>query len=176
MILVQGGREWLKRKDEFTHVLSIVCPDDEDVVESENHYVARMWDIGETIKNKFREYRAPDMISVLNALAWFDKVYLKHNGDISLLVHCDMGVSRSSAMALGVLWSASSLYFRDVNELTRTGLMRGWLEARKDWCINCVSEESVALRRFIEGRLNPGVKPNIAVLKHLRKFLQDFPW
>ena len=176
MLLVQGGRELLANKNDFTHILSIVCPDDTSIAEDPNHHVARMWDISEPLKGKFREYKAPDMITVLNALAWFDRVYINNSGNIKILVHCDMGVSRSSAMALGLLWSASSLYFRDVSELTRPGLLKSWLEARKDWCLGCVSEDCVGLRRFVEGRINPSVHPNQAVLKHLRKLLQDFPW
>ena len=50
------------------------------------------------------------------------------------------------------------------------------MSARKEWCANQVSEDSVALKRFIEGRYNPGVKPNTAILKHLRTLISDFPW
>ena len=179
MIITQGRRELLEDKDQYTHIISVVCPDDKIEPIGNNHYVAKMWDITETLKNKFREYKAPDLSSCLGILAWVDVRYMqsvREKQDFRLLVHCDAGVSRSAAVTLGVLWTLSSLYFKNIDELVKPALIRPYIEYRKEWCAQQLSEDSIALKRFIQGRLNPGVQPNVAILKHFRGLLQDFPW
>lgn len=39
-----------------------------------------------------------------------------------------------------------------------------------------LSEENTELIRYIEGRFNPGVKPNQAILKNFKDIINGFPW
>ena len=73
-----------------------------------------------------------------------------------------------------MLWNISSNIFQqDPYEL----YLRAIIDARKDWCSDKVDDiNSTGLCRYIQGRLNPGVKPNQAILRFYRKYFNDFPW
>ena len=179
-MITQSNREFYnKHKDEYTHILSIVCPDEKELINPihENHYIVEMWDIDKPLKNKFREYLPPSEND------FFDTIFLivgdwllsyKRNEDFRLLIHCDMGASRSPAITLGILWAISSHIFG--NE-TNDDILRVYLEARKQWCKSLLDwNNSNALCRYIDGRYNPGVKPNQAILEHFRTEYMYFPW
>ena len=59
MIITQSDINFYnEHKNEYTHILSIVCPNEKELVTPihENHYIAKMWDVDKPLKNKFREY------------------------------------------------------------------------------------------------------------------------
>ncbi len=178
--LHQTGRDWYnEHKDSVTHIISIVCPDDK-VIEPihDNHVVVRFWDIDKKLENKFRKYDVVDAMTamdpVLIALKWYLHA-CQDDSRMDLLVHCDAGISRSAAVSVGILWHLSHLLFRE-DPGAEDILLTPWIEARKRWCMDQVSEDCVGLRRFIEGRFKPGVMPNQAVLRHYRETLPYFPW
>lgn len=180
MIITQSDRNFYNaQKDNYTHIISIVCPDEKEIVEPihDKHYIAKMWDIDKPLKNKFRTYNPPSFLEVNSAIVWACKRWeeaVRNNEFYKLLIHCDAGISRSPAILLGILWKMSELVF---NEYPKEWIMKSYLEARKQWCISYLDwNNSIALKRFIEGRLNPGIKPNQAILQIFRKELSYFPW
>lgn len=181
MLITQSDRAFYnKNKDQYTHIVSIVTPNDDSITKlHEHHLIVKCYDVDKVMENKFRKYTPPEMKDIGDALTipqlWWLKS-LEKEEDFRLLVHCDMGVSRSPAITLAILWSMSAPIF---NLKPSTLILRPWLEARKDWCANAVDEvNSTALKRFILGRYNPGVKPNQAILQICRNFigLEYFPW
>ena len=177
MFISQGGRGLLESKDSYTHVLSVVCPDD-GMVGDDNHLVIKMWDVDRVLENKFRKYLPPSLSDCLRAVNWVEYKYtdcLANKKDFRLLVHCDAGVSRSPAIALGCVWTLSGLYFKYADNIPNY-LIKEYVYARKQWCAEFVAEDSRPLRRFIDGRINSGVQPNQAVLEHFRNYLNAFPW
>lgn len=184
MIITQADRIFYnKHKDLYTHILSIVCPDECVMTKPihENHIIVKMWDVDKPLTNKFREYLPPNTLDVHNPTiqlrnAWLNS--LENKEDFRLLIHCDMGVSRSPAMTLGLLWVLSSHIFRTALPISEENLIfRTYIEARKQWCKSLLDwDNSVGLCRYIDGRYNPGVKPNQAILKHFRLNYGYFPW
>lgn len=179
MLLTQASRDYYNTyKDHYTHIVSLVCPDEKTLITPlhNNHIIVKMWDIDKQIKNKFREYEPPEYKTIVNILNWaVDKWYMAHErrDDFRILVHCDAGVSRSAAVALGILWRFSSMLFTPhVHEW----VLHDYLDARMTWCASVVHDDSTMLKRYIEGRLNPGVLPNKAILHILRVELPYFPW
>lgn len=181
MILTQSGRDFYNAaKDNYTHIISIVCPDEKELVTPihKHHLILKMWDTNCQLQTKYRTYNPPSITDCLTALnfakwEWYDS--LEKNKPFNLLIHCDAGVSRSSAIALGVLWECSKCLF---SEPTQT-LIKPWLEARKQWCSEQVDDvNSVGLKRFIDGRYNPGIKPNTVILRIYRDYFKTnyFPW
>lgn len=73
-----------------------------------------------------------------------------------------------------MLWNISSHIFKqDPSDL----YLRAIIDARKDWRYDKVDDiNSTGLRRYIQGRFNPGVIPNQAILGFYRKYFNDFPW
>lgn len=177
--LVQSGREYYyKNKELFTHIISIVCPDDDLTPLHDNHMVVKFWDVDHEMVNKFRRYTVVDSVTVMDPILRAGKWYLHANEKdepIRLLVHCDMGMSRSSAVALGVLWHISNYLFRG-DPGAEEILLKSWIQARKDWCYNHIDDQCTGLKRYVDGRMNPGVRPNQAVLKHYRDCIAYFPW
>lgn len=178
MIITQSDRNfYYKNKEKYTHIISIVCPDDDITPLHNNHLVIKMWDIDKPMENKFRKYEPPNKDVCLKPIEWIvSKWYetLKKNEYFSLLIHCDAGISRSSAIALGVLWRMSKAVFNDNPD---TDVFRIYLDARKTWCASVVDwDNSNALKRYIDGRFNPGVRPNQAILDIYKKHLNMFPW
>lgn len=180
MIITQSDRNFYnEHKNKYTHIISIVCPDEKELLypNDRNHYIPVMWDVDRVLENKFRRYDPPDTFTIMRAIRWiFDRWYcsVQDNQDFRLLVHCDAGISRSSALTLGILWYFSeSIFNKDPYDV----LLKPYIEARKEWCRNQVDDvNSVGLCRFIDGRYNPGVKPNQAILQILREQLTYFPW
>lgn len=179
-MITQSGRDFYnKNKEHYTHILSIVCPDEKELLKPihEHHLIVKMWDIDKPLENKFRKYDPPNKDDVLHTIEvvghwWLDASLI--NKPFNLLIHCDAGVSRSSAMALGVLWEMSYYIF---NKNPLDAVWRTYLEARKEWCAQQVDpDNSVQLKRYIEGRFNPGVQPNKAIMDILRLNSLYFPW
>lgn len=180
MIITQSDRNFYnKHKDEYTHILSLVCPDEKELLKPihEHHYIVKMWDIDKPLKNKFREYEPPTKDIVLNPvydLSFEWREHLLLNKDFRLLIHCDAGISRSPAITLGLLWDMSYYIF---NKEPLDAVYRTYIEARKQWCKSLLDwDNSTSLCRYIDGRFNPGVKPNQAILQILREQLTYFPW
>lgn len=182
MILTQSNRQFYEvSKYNYSHIISLVCPDEKELIKplGKNHLILQMWDIDKPLENKFRKYDPPSKESCVKAVtfaknAWYD--YLKKDLDFRLLIHCDAGVSRSSAVALGVLWGCSDCVFAPNPDGI---IFREWLEAKKNWCYEQVDNiVSTGLRRYVAGRYNPGVKPNQHILKIYREHFKDsyFPW
>ena len=162
---------------EFTHIISICCPDDDSIKPiSENHLIVKMWDVDEVLENKFRKYEPPHYIEcqyILNRVTdWVNN----EGWDLNILIHCDAGVSRSAAIALGVVWIISNFFFRmSVPEK----LIRDYIIVRKEFCASLIDTEynSHFLKWYTEGKnLMRGVTPNQAILKHYRAMLKHFPW
>lgn len=180
MLVTQSDRNFYnEHKDEYTHIISIVCPDEKELVKSpnENHFVVKMWDVDEPLKNKFREYKPPCWIEVMSTICtpdvWLRNININKE-DFRLLIHCDAGVSRSPAITLGVLWELSKYIFIKEPE---DRWLKTYIEARKQWCKSLLDwNNSVGLCRYIDGNLNPGVKPNQAILKIAREHCGYFPW
>ena len=122
MIITQSDRNFYnEHKDEYNHILSIVCPNEKELITPlhDNHIITKMWDIDKPLKNKFREYEPPNTLEINVPIMqirnrWLDT--FKTHEDFRLLIHCDAGVSRSPAMTLGLLWEMSSYIFK--TELT----------------------------------------------------------
>ena len=180
MIITQSNRNFYnEHKDEYTHIRSIVCPDEKELVEPihKNHIITKMWDVDKPLKNKFREYNPPTEDVVIKPIRTLSLEWREHllvNKDFRLLIHCDAGVSRSAAMTLGLLWDMSYYIF---NKDPLDAVWRQYLEARKQWCKSLLDwNNSIALCRYIDGRYNPGVKPNQAILQIFRMEYMYFPW
>lgn len=184
MIITQADRNFYnEHKDEYTHILSIVCPDEKEIIKPlhDNHIITKMWDIDKPLKNKFREYEPPNTLEInvpimLIRNRWLDT--FKTHEDFRLLIHCDAGVSRSPAMTLGLLWEMSSYIFKtELTAFEKDFTFKPYIEARKQWCKSLLDwNNSVSLCRYIDGRLNPGVKPNQAILEYFRFNYNYFPW
>lgn len=179
MLITQSNREFYNTyKDNYNHIISIICPTDDLKPLHDNHKIFKMWDIDKVLKNNFREYNPPglkDCMSILSvATNWyFDEQVKKEN--YNLLIHCDAGVSRSSALALGILWNITAYFYQDINQVPNI-LIKKYIDLRKESCINILSDNSTQLKRYIIGRYNPSVKPNQAILNHFRNALSGFPW
>ena len=180
MIITQSDRNFYnEHKDEYTHILSIVCPDEKELVTPihENHYIVKMWDVAKPLKNKFREYEPPNYKNFEKEYCCIMRKWLqacKLNKDFRLLIHCDAGISRSPAITLGLLWDMSRYIF---NEDPYRQILDQYIEARKQWCKSLLDwNNSTPLCRYIDGRYNPGVKPNHAILEIFRTEYRYFPW
>lgn len=184
MRLTQTSRNWFNRltengttMGEFTHIISICCPDDDSIKPiSENHLVVKMWDVDEVLENKFRKYEPPSEEICADIIKAVDSWVMQYGYDLSILIHCDAGVSRSAAISLGVVWIISNFFFR--NSIPDK-LISDYISARKEYCASLVNTEydSHFLKWYIDGRnLLRGVKPNQAILKHYRARLSHFPW
>ena len=167
----------------FTHIVSIVCPDEKILITpiSHRHTIVKMWDIDRELKNNFREYNPPsdaECMPILHKIKDFYISSVAKNEPMNLLVHCDAGISRSPAITLGIVWMLTDIFFYSTykcyGDLYYS--LRDYYEARKIVCASMVNDDSVSLKRYIEGRFNPGVKPNQAILKCYRKYFDDFPW
>lgn len=184
MIMVtQGSRDYYNAyKDSYTHIISIAAPDDEELKPThEHHVVYKFWDVDHKLENKFRCYEPPTLNEVIEpvllAEKWWIESLVESNKVFNLLIHCDAGVSRSPAVTLGVLWRLSSHIF---THDPAKAMLHEYMDARKAWCRDSLDNEfSVPMRRFIDGRYNPGVIPNQAILRHYREsavVLPLFPW
>lgn len=179
MLITQANREFYNTyKDNYNHIISIICPTDDLKPLHDNHKIFKMWDIDKVLKNNFREYNPPglkDCMSILSiATNWyFDEQVKKEN--YNLLIHCDAGISRSPAITLGILWNLTAHYFLPIEDVLTTDL-RYYMDIRKGACIAFLNEENTELIRYIEGRFNPGVKPNQAILKNFKDIINGFPW
>lgn len=162
---------------DFTHIISICCPDDDSIKPiNENHLILKMWDVDEVLENQFRKYEPPSEELCAEVIKAVDSWVMKCGHDLRLLIHCDAGVSRSAAIALGVVWIISNFFFR--NSIP-DNLSRDYIIARKEFCASLIDTESNShfLKWYIEGKnLLRGVKPNQAILRHYRKSLTYFPW
>ena len=165
---------------DFDLIVSIVCPDDDSIKPiNENHLVVKMWDIDEPLENKFRKYEPPSYADCSKVIKFIDNyIYKNRKADISILVHCDAGISRSSAIALGILWEYS-WYIFDSNARLPNYWIKDYFSARKEYCASLVDTNNGShfLKWFIEGKnLMRGVKPNKAILRNFRNMWVNFPW
>lgn len=165
---------------DYDLIISIVCPDDDSIKPiSGNHLVVKMWDVDKPLENKFKKYEPPyceDCSKVVNFVDRF--IYKNRKADISILVHCDAGISRSSAISLGILWNYSRYIFASYDS-TPDYFIREYIGARKEFCASLVDEDNGShfLRWFVEGKnLMRGVKPNQAILLNFSNLWADFPW
>lgn len=182
-MVTQGSRDYYNAyKNRYTHIISIVTPDDTELKpEHKYHVVYKFWDVDRKLENKFRCYEPPTLSQVfepvLNAEKWWIETLATNKKYFRLLIHCDAGVSRSPAVTLGVLWRLSKHIF--THDPARA-MLREYIDARKAWCRDVLDDEfSVPMRRFVDGRYNPGVVPNQAILRHYREssvLLPFFPW
>jgi hypothetical protein len=165
---------------EFDSIISIVCPDDDSIKPiSENHLVVKMWDIDKPLENKFRKYEPPSIEDCGNILEEVDDImYGKGTTNINILIHCDAGISRSSAISLGILWRFSGSLFDDENMVTSL-FKSEYYRARKEYCASLVDTNNGShfLKWFVEGKnLMRGVRPNQAILRIFRYIWTNFPW
>lgn len=165
---------------DFDIIVSIVCPDDDSIKPiNENHLVVKMWDIDKPLENKFRKYEPPsyeDCSKVIELVSRF--VYTNAICSINVLVHCDAGISRSPAVALGILWNHSAPIFPG-NTILPDHWTREYFRVRKEYCASLVDTNNGShfLKWFVEGKnLMRGVKPNQAILRNFRNMWADFPW
>ena len=117
MLITQSDRNFYNHcKDEYSHIISIVCPDEKELIQpiSKHHLILKMWDVDKVLENKFRRYNPPNFLTVMSGVGWAQQQFeetIINKEDFRLLIHCDAGVSRSSAIALGVLWRMSEDIF-----------------------------------------------------------------
>lgn len=164
---------------DFDVIVSIVCPDDDSIKPiNENHLVVKMWDIDKPLENKFRKYEPPSLVECHYILNKITEWVMKDGWNINILVHCDAGISRSSAVALGILWEYSSNIFDSIT--IREGYwVREYFRVRKEYCASLVDTNNGShfLKWFVEGKnLMRGVKPNQAILRNFRNMWAGFPW
>lgn len=165
---------------DFDVIISIVCPDDDSIKPiNKNHLVVKMWDIDKPLYNKFKRYEPPSIGDCGNLLGEVDGLmYGKGTTNINILVHCDAGISRSSAISLGILWHFSSNLFNDEN-MVPSIFDNEYYKTRKEYCASLVDANNGShfLKWFVEGKnLMRGVKPNQAILRNFRNVWADFPW
>lgn len=165
---------------DFDIIISIACPDDNSIKPiNENHLVVKMWDIDEPLENKFRKYEPPSYEDCSKVIKFIDSyIYKNRKADIRILVHCDAGISRSSAIALGILWLYSSNIF-DSDTIREGHWLREYFRVRKEYCASLIDTNSGShfLKWYVEGKnLMRGVKPNQAILQNFRNMWTDFPW
>lgn len=165
----------------FSYIVSIVCPDETVLISpiGPNHKIYQMWDIDRALVNNYRKYLPPTHKQVYTILKDAYSHYIdciNNHTECRILVHCDAGISRSSAVALGILWNIVHSLFNSTRYINPK-MVKLSINIQKDICSTIVdSENSIGLKRFIDGRFNPLVKPNRAILKHLKKILENFPW
>ena len=165
---------------DFDIIISIVCPDDNSIKPiNENHLVVKMWDIDEPLENKFRKYEPPSYEDCSKVIKFIDiYIYKNRKTDIRILVHCDAGISRSSAIALGILWMYSGNIFGS-DTIREDYWVREYFRVRKEYCASLVDTNNGShfLKWYVEGKnLMRGVKPNQAILQNFRNMWTDFPW
>ena len=168
---------------DFDVIISIVCPDDDSIKPiNENHLVVKMWDIDKPLENKFRKYEPPSF-DVCSKIISFISIFLYENRyscgtNINILVHCDAGISRSSAIALGILWMYSGNIFGP-DTIREDYWVREYFRVRKEYCASLIDTNNGShfLKWYVEGKnLMRGVKPNQAILQNFRNMWTDFPW
>lgn len=93
--------EFQDNADKYTKILSITEPDRYIKSLGEHHLVLSMWDIDKVFKNKYREYLPPSEEEVFKGIE-FAKTWKE---DDVILIHCAAGISRSPAMAYGLVWN-----------------------------------------------------------------------
>ena len=184
MKITQTSRSWFNKltnngttMGDFTHIISICCPDDNSIKPiNENHLIIKMWDVDEVLENQFRKYEPPSEELCAAVIKAVDSWVMQCGHDLRLLIHCDAGVSRSAAIALGVVWIISNFFFR--NSIP-DNLIRDYIIARKEFCASLIDTEcnSQFLKWYVEGKnLMRGVKPNQAILQNFRNMWANFPW
>lgn len=160
---------------EFTHIISICCPDDNIKPINKNHLVIKIWDVDEDLENKFRKYKAPtekDLQPIVNNVSkWIEK----YGWNLNILIHCDAGISRSTAIALACVWYISSFFFAS---FVYENCLKDYIRVRKEFCASLIETRyDKLLKWYIEGKnLMRGAKPNQAILKYYRKTMHLFPW
>ena len=103
---------------DFTHIISICCPDDNSIKPiNENHLVIKMWDVDEVLENQFRKYEPPCLIDCHYIINRINEWVMKDGWNINILIHCDAGISRSAAIALGIVWDLSLFFFTADNNV-----------------------------------------------------------
>lgn len=164
---------------EFTHIISICCPDDDSIKPiNENHLIVKMWDVDKVLENQFRKYEPPTDVDCIEPLVQVSMwIHKNKNMNLNILIHCDAGISRSTAITLGILWNVSGFIFAKTAEEVEDCFIADYIRARKEFCSSLLVEENNLLKWYIEGKnLMRGVKPNQAILRHYRKALNYFPW
>lgn len=168
---------------DFDVIISIVCPDDDSIKPiNENHLVVKMWDIDKPLENKFRKYEPPSYANCSQVISFINNFLYENisscGTNVNMLVHCDAGISRSSAIALGILWEYSSNIFDSIT-IREGHWLHEHLRVRKEYCASLVDTNngSQFLKWFVEGKnLMRGVKPNQAILRNFRNMWANFPW
>lgn len=163
---------------DYNYVVSIVCPTDNMTQLGDWHNIYKMWDVPYDLKNKVREYRAPSKEDCNRILTDFYGFLQKNkNTDMQVLVHCDAGVSRSPAVALGLLWYISSMFFTpDAIHSMDSTMFKWYINERKQFCLRLLSPapENNGIRGYVLGK--PSACPNPAMIRHYRSLLKYFPW
>ena len=165
---------------DFDIIISIARPDDNSIKPiNENHLVVKMWDIDKPLENKFRKYEPPSYEDCSKVIKFIDSyIYKNRKTDISILVHCDAGISRSSAIALGILWEYS-WYIFDSDARLPNYWTKDYFRVRKEYCASLVDTNNGShfLKWYVEGKnLMRGVKPNQAILRNFKNMWANFPW
>lgn len=164
---------------DFDVIVSIVCPDDDSIKPiNENHLVVKMWDIDKPLENKFRKYEPPSLVECHYILNKITEWVMKDGWNINILIHCDAGISRSAAIALGIVWDLS-LFFFNYEDNVKDIVLIEYMKARKEFCASLINTEygSHFLKWYVEGKnLMRGVKPNQAILRNFRNMWANFPW
>ena len=161
----------------FSTIISLSCPGDDSIkIIGDGHINVKMWDIDHDKEENGKLYLAPteyDCIAILNHI---DKSIQLNGWDTAVLIHCDAGISRSTAVTLGVLWHLSSKFFTNTVDNI---ILEQYIRARKEFCASLLFTEfgGIHLKWYAEGRnLLKFVKPNTAILTNYRKILKYFPW
>lgn len=186
MKITQTNRNWFNKltnngttMGDFTHIVSICCPDDDSIKPiGENHLVIKMWDVDKVLENQFRKYEPPTLTDCRYILNKVTEWVMKDGWNLNILIHCDAGVSRSAAIALGIVWDLS-LFFFDDEDYIQGIVFEEYVQARKEFCGSLIDTEygSHFLKWYVEGKnLMRGVKPNQAILRHYRNIFKYFPW
>ena len=141
-IRVEPIWEFLTNSDKYTKILSIQTPfqSEPDTIKKigENHLILYINDIDRRIVDKDKIYEPPSKEEVLRGLE-FAKTW---KADDIVLIHCHAGISRSPAMAFGIVWYLTSFNKQETlkimdqmckDRIPNKAIMQIWRDYFKDF-------------------------------------------
>ncbi|MCL2485549.1 MAG: hypothetical protein FWF00_05975 [Endomicrobia bacterium] len=136
-ITVTPYMEFINNADKYTKILSITEPERKIEKIGQHHCILEMYDVDEVEIDPTGSYAPPSKTECFKAIK-FAKTW-KENDNV--LIHCLAGISRSPAIAFGIVWyltknKKETLKILEHTENTRIpnmAIMRIWAEIFDDF-------------------------------------------